>query len=377
MSVDGVRLTYCGNVHPANDLDEWLESTRRHAVPIARAARAGGHEFGLGAWWNHTIARELAHDDASRRRVRDFLAAEGLPLWTLNVFPIGGFHDDRVKTAVYRPDWADERRVDYTLNAARAAALLAPEGAVVPLSTLPLGYGVGDLDRMAGCLARVARALAVLEADTGRRLVLAIEPEPYCICETTAEAADFLERRVFRGTGGAEEALRRHLGICVDLCHLAVLREEPLAAMNRLAARGIGVPKIQVSSCLELRDPAAHLDELLAFHEPRYLHQTLGEGGERALDLDEVRDRRGEFTEAVRLRTHFHLPVFWDSDGPLGSTRAELERVLPALPAPVPLLEVETYTWTVLDPSWRPDRDLVAGLLRELAFVRGLVSTGR
>ena len=61
-------------------------------------------------------------------------------------------------------------------------------------------------------------------------------------------------------------------------------------------------------------------------------------------------------------------------EGALGSTRGELERVLPALPDPLPLLEVETYTWGVLDASWRPERDLVRGIARELEFAAELVS---
>jgi hypothetical protein len=127
---------------------------------------------------------------------------------------------------------------------------------------------------------------------------------------------------------------------------------------------------------LELRDPAAALDRLLAFDEPRYLHQTAGGGGLRALDLSEVRARRAEFAAAPRLRTHFHVPLFWDQPGALGSTRAEVERVLAHLAhhaqaaADSPLLEVETYTWSVLDGAEFGADDLVAGLCAELAFAR-------
>ena len=76
-----------------------------------------------------------------------------------------------------------------------------------------------------------------------------------------------------------------------------------------------------------------------------------------------------------RLRTHFHMPVFWDQDGAFGSTRAELSRVLrslasPLSESPLPLLEVETYTWGVL-PDWDGlQPGLVQGLLQELRFVR-------
>jgi sugar phosphate isomerase/epimerase len=360
-----VRLTYCGNVHPAEDLEQWLATLAEFATPVAAQARTRGRSFGLGLWWNAAVAARLAGDAAARGRVARELADRGLPLWTCNVFPFGGFHDAVVKTDVYSPDWEREERVQYTRDCAAVAAALAPRGAVVPLSTLPLGYRApgdapADLRRMARNLARIASAFAAIEAETGVTCVLALEPEPCCLLETCRDTAAFLERWLF--DEGAwrtvpEDVLRRHLGICVDLCHLAVVGEDPVRALADLQQRHIAVPKIQVSSCLELRDGGA-LDELLRFDEPRYLHQTVALNGARALDLGEVRQRSSEFARAGRVRTHFHMPIYWDTAAALGSTRNEVERVLAGLreqaqaqPGSLPLLEVETYTWSVLDQS--------------------------
>jgi sugar phosphate isomerase/epimerase len=374
------RLTYCGNVHRARDLAEWLEATERYGVPVGRQRAARGGAFGLGVWWGAELAHVLATDADARGRVRDALDAWGLELWTANVFPFGDFHASEVKTAVYTPDWASEERLQYTREVAEVLAELAPPGAVVPLSTLPLGYASDDQRRMARNLVRAASHLHDLRQRTGRELVLALEPEPFCLLETAAAAMDFLQDRVFGAPGAPlpEAELRRHLGVCVDLCHLAVVGEDPAAAFADLDRCGIRVPKVQVSACLEVRDPERGLDRLLEFDEARYLHQTVSvDGALRALDLGEVRERRAEFARAARLRTHFHVPVFWDEPGPVGSTRKELERVLPALArrADRPVFEVETYTWSVLGNAWRPDRDLTHGLLAELEFTGELLRT--
>ena len=37
---DSHLLTYCGNVHAATDVDQWIEMTRRFAVPIAAGRKA-------------------------------------------------------------------------------------------------------------------------------------------------------------------------------------------------------------------------------------------------------------------------------------------------------------------------------------------------
>jgi sugar phosphate isomerase/epimerase len=361
-----LRLTYCGNVHAANDLDGWLATLARFVAPIA-AGRP--RPFGLGVWWPAEVAGELHRSAAARDRVRSALAAHGFEIWTLNVFPHGRFHGAPVKAAVYAPDWSHEDRLQYTRDAAEAAAALARPGAMLPLSTLPVGFGHPDLRLCARNLARAASMLADLEARTGVRCVLALEPEPCCVVESIAGAIRFCEEWLLRAGAWTvpEPVLRRHLGVCADLCHLAVVREDPAGAFAALRAAGIELAKVQVSSCLELRDPRA-LDELLAWNEPVYLHQTIADSGRRALDLPEVAAWRGALAAGERLRTHFHVPIAWDAPGALGSTRAALESALAALPRPLPLLEVETYTWDVLPDRPAGDAALVAGIRAELDF---------
>ncbi len=111
-------ITYCGNVHPAESLDEWLGVLVGPSAAVVRAFPEDRDGFPLGVWWTAATAATLAHDRAARDRVRGALARERLRIATLNVFPYGGFHAPVVKAAVYRPDWADPRRLGYTLDAA-------------------------------------------------------------------------------------------------------------------------------------------------------------------------------------------------------------------------------------------------------------------
>jgi sugar phosphate isomerase/epimerase len=384
------QLTYCGNVHPAESLEDWLATLSTAAV-VKDAAQAQGRAFGLGVYWPRGLAERLATDPAAGRHVADELERLGLPVWTCNVFPVEGFHEEVVKERVYTPDWATEDRLLYTRWCAEAAAALQQSGAVVSMSTLPLGYRPpgeqpAELRRMARNLVRAASHLHGLRERTGVEVVLALEPEPFCLLERCGETADFLEQWVF-GDGlwatVPEAVLRRHLGVCVDLCHLAVVDEEPLAAMADLVSRGIRVAKIQVSSCLEVRSEEG-FEALWAYDEPRYLHQTVGRASAerappRALDLGDVRRREAEFRAALPVRTHFHVPLWWDDESALGSTQREVARVLSALAegqvfaGALPLLEVETYTWPVLAEAGLADIDanrepLAARLCRELEF---------
>ena len=133
----------------------------------------------------------------------------------------------------------------------------------------------------------VARDLADLRAATGRRVALAVEPEPGCRVEDTTQLAEVLD--------GADPD---HLGACLDLCHLAVQYEDPAAAVERLARRGIPVHKAQVSAGLHLAAPAADRAATAREHaDSPFLHQ--------------VRERAGDGTlRAVDEMLRQHLPEY-------------------------------------------------------------------
>jgi hypothetical protein len=241
------------------------------------------------------------------------------------------------------------------------------EGSV---STLPLGWAdeawTDDRDKAARAnLERLAGGLDELGGRTGRRVRVAVEPEPGCVVETMAEATGLLD-------GLAPE----WIGACLDTCHLAVQFEEPGHALADAATAGATIVKAQLSSALRVPDPADHA-WLHDYDEPRFLHQTrerVAYEGPRVRNgvagVDDL-GRVGGLPGRSEWRVHFHVPVHAD-DG--HTTQPELRSALRALAggaAPATRhLEVETYTWTVLPAAERPadDAGLIAGLARELAW---------
>jgi hypothetical protein len=291
---------------------------------------------------------------ADRGRLRDF------QVFTLNAFPYGDFHGARVKYDVYRPDWTDPRRAEYTLDCARLLAEIACVDEPT-LSTLPLGWGLGadEIEACALSLVGVAEKLSTLS----RPIRICLEPEPGCTLESAADVARFFDGPLARAARGREEVVRRHLGVCWDTCHHAVIFESPEEVAAVYASGEITVGKLQVSSALVLPDPRdeAARARFLAFDEPRYLHQT--RDGMAGCD---------DLPQATRLsmdrpwRSHFHVPVDRASFGVLGTTQTDTRRAL-AL-APTKIWEVETYTWSVLPEPPRDDAELIAGIRRELEW---------
>jgi hypothetical protein len=371
-------LGYCTNVHAGETLARTKENLERHAVEVRRL-HCPGRMLDVGLWLSASAARELQE----RGGVAEFgawLAERGLRVFTLNGFPYGDFHRPVVKHDVYRPDWREERRLDYTLDLARILAALLPEGAEGSISTLPVGWGpwlaqTTDLQAAAGNLRRAADALHVLHSQTGRLIHLDLEPEPGCVLQRSADVVAFFENHLSGGSD--EEVLHRHVRVCHDVCHAAVMFENQAGALKRYDAAGILVGKVQVSSALRVRigeqrddERRVLLAELERFAEPRYLHQTcVRDAASGARRFYEDLPQALAAAPAGEWRVHFHVPVHLKRIGLLRTTnRAIVRCFLGTRHYPqVHHFEVETYAWDVLPEKLRR-RPLAESITLELTW---------
>lgn len=391
-----LRLTYCSNVHPVESAEDLIGLAQGFwpALSAALRGRHGARSIAQGPWLSARAVAAFAADAFLLEAFADALIAADGHAPTANVFPQGNFHDRRVKEAVYLPDWRDEARLRYTLAAADCLAQLPAEGSYQSLSTVPGAFGKVGIDRrlIAENLGRAVAGLHILEMETERRVVLAIEPEPACLFESLDDWLRFFREEMLGHPPAAlealkpgnrdfqEELIRRHLGLCYDCCHQALAFEEPAEGFAALRAAGCEVAKIQLSTALEI-DAGAGRAEALArladFAEPRYLHQVAARRAdgtiERYLDLPDFLRQANE-GDWTRARVHFHVPIFSRSFGALGTTRDQLDRVLAELRRdPITeLLEIETYSWGVMpgrtEETTGEDR-LLADVLAEYDFV--------
>jgi sugar phosphate isomerase/epimerase len=392
-SPDRGHLTYCTNIHPGVSWPEVRDQLHRH-VPAIKASAAPDRPFGVGLRLAAEAARTLS-DRAALFELEGLLAEHDLYVFTLNGFPYGPFHGTRVKEEVYQPDWTFAERVAYSDQLADILAQLLPEGLEGSISTVPgtfkpLAEAPGVPERIARNLFRHLAHLVEIERESGRRVALALEPEPHCMLETIAEVVTFFENQLLPrgrlaelremarlGRGEAEDALRRHLGVCYDVCHAAVEFEDPAGSLEALRAAGIAVPKLQLSAALRLpRLDDKALAHLRAFDEAVYLHQVVermpGGGLVRHLDLpDAFAALGGGALDEREWRVHFHVPVFLDRLEHFGTTQAFLGEILDLhRSAPISAhLEVETYTFDVLPEEYR-DADVAEAIARELAWVQ-------
>lgn len=349
-----IHLTYCLNVHPGETWADNLHAIRTHALAV-RDRVAPDRPFGLGLRLSAEAARTLA-DPAELESFRNLLREENLYVFTINGFPYGRFHGARVKEQVYQPDWRDPRRRGYTIQLADILAGLLPDGAAGSISTVPGSFKPlirNDSDRqcMAHMLCAVAEHLAGIERETGRLIHIGLEPEPSCFIETTDEFISFYRDTLLSCGESSEAVIRRHIGVCIDTCHVAVQFEDVRDVMDRYLADGVRISKIQISAALETANTADAREALRRFDEPVYLHQVRALRADGRLlgwtDLSEALADLPNHDDVERVRVHFHVPLFWEGDAIFRSTRGVLHDSLAC-----DHLEIETYTFDALPSSW-------------------------
>ena len=386
-----VHLTYCTNIHAGQSWQD-IRASLDEYVPAIKSTVAQSQPMGIGLRLSGEAAA-VARQPEALASFRDQLSVLGAYVFTINAFPFGPFHGVRVKEDVYLPDWRDRERVAFTANSAAVLAGILPDGIEGSISTVPGAFKPNG--RSSEAVAAMARNLMMAVADlvdlkrrTGKHIALALEPEPCCFLETTDESIAFFEGALLKpetldmlggitgvGRSEAEILLRRHLGICYDVCHGSVEYEDTVAALDRLLAAGIAIPKIQLSTAMRIPAMTKGLiNAVMRYNDGVYLHQSIvrrGDSLSRHVDLPDAVTAFGEGQADGEWRIHCHVPVFLADLGEISSTRSDLVATLAALRQRTRSshLEVETYTWDVLPDNIRTGSKS-ADIAREIAFCR-------
>jgi hypothetical protein len=349
--------------------------------------------FGVSLRLSAAAAATLTSDPAERSALAGFLAEHDLYVYTVNAFPFGPFKGGPVMERVYEPDWTTDARVDYTNQVADILAEITTADVSPSIQTAPLAFrpNVRDtayVDGFTSNLLRVVAHLVDLEARTGRRVKLALEPEPACYLETTAETVTYFAERLHSPRGirelariarvplsEAEGLVRRHLGVVFDIGHQSVGFEDARTSLESLVDAGIPIFKLQEASALWVEELTLDaVPALREFTDTIYLSQSILHRGDEStayLNLADALDAFELDPRPAQLRTHFHVPVFLEELGPFRTTRFAVQEAL-RLHRESPLsdhLEIETYTWDVL-PEHLKTGDIVDYVAREIEFVR-------
>ena len=377
MNTPSGHLTYCTNIHAGESWPEHFAAIKR-SFPLIKKQISPENAMGLGLRLSNQAGKTLIQKD-KLADFKEWLKEEDGYVFTMNGFPYGGFHHQRVKDQVHTPDWTTVDRVNYTMRLFHILSSLVPGGMEGGISTSPLSYKPwfkthNELstarERCTKNILQVIEQLVYINSTTGVLLHLDIEPEPDGILETGVEFIEWFENELLPmgiplikkkftvSAQHAEDLIREHLRLCYDVCHFAIGFEDHTKMIDDLEKREIKIGKIQISAALKARmDLSGEVTRQIResfgkFNEPVYLHQVVAKKSDGTLirypDLPEALNDQNNL--ATEWRAHFHVPIFVDKFGLLDTTRDEIVDVL-SIQKRNPFtkhLEVETYTWEVL-----------------------------
>ena len=386
------HLTYSTLVHSGDNWEEMRHSLETY-VPEVKKRFCPDEPMGVSLRISNASAERLINDPEERAWVKSFLDSNDLYVYTVNAFPYGPFKGERVKENVYEPDWSTEERTRYTMNVATILTEITGPDVEPTIQSAPLAFRPNVVDEsyiasFTDNLMRVVAHLMDLEKSTGRRVKLALEPEPYCYLETIEETITYFNEYVYTTPAALRVSeltgqplaevfggLRRHLGIVFDICHQSVAFENITDDLGALVDAGIPIFKLQEAAALLVPEVTPEIiEELKRYTGTIYLSQTteLRDGRiTKFLNLEDAIASWEADPGPREWRTHFHVPVFLADLGPFKTTRSGIDAAL-AVHARTPLsthLEIETYTWDVL-PEHLKTGDITEYVVRELEYVR-------
>lgn len=394
MEFNGHHLTYCSNIHPGEQWHQVFENLRTH-IPAIRKQLEWEGAFGIGLRLSHEAS--IALEEPENLLVfQDWLIAENAYVFTMNGFPYGDFHRTVVKDQVHAPDWTTQERKAYTRRLVKILATLIPTGGEGGISTSPISYRHWFTDEQATKqafetasrnLLDLVGLMATIEQETQKFIHLDIEPEPDGLIENSGELIRFFEKfllpkasllaeRLAVSIDHAVHLIRRHVQVCYDVCHFAIMYEEPDETFAKFEKAGIGIGKIQLSAALRIDltgDRRVIKRNLEPFAESTYLHQVVGQlGSGELVSYSDLPDALRSIEQATEeeWRVHFHVPLFVEGYGDFFSTQDFLKKTLDYLtrnPLISRHLEVETYTWEVLPSVMQ--QEMATSISRELQWV--------
>ena len=239
------HLGYCTNIHPGEDWKQTWDSLKTY-LPKIKAEVSPDRPFGVGLRLSNLASLELQQENRLQK-FKDWLNDQQLYVFTMNGFPYGNFHNQRVKDMVHALDWTTGERLDYTKRLFDQLTFLLPEGISGGISTSPISYKhwhgseealVQAFTQGAGNMVEIVIQLIEIEKNTGKHLHLDIEPEPDGMLENSEEVLHYYQayliplgtkeivKRLGCSACQATEWILRYIKICYDTCHFLLAYED-------------------------------------------------------------------------------------------------------------------------------------------------------
>ncbi len=345
------HLCYCLNIFRPFKSPAELDILFKKIKALKKElSQPDSESFAIGIWVNKNFLAFL-EEQKNLNTLKEKMEQEKIYTYSFNVFPFEQFHDASIKEKVYFPDWMENARVDFTCRAARLLSRLIPDEVQGSLSTVPGTYtdkiSKHNLSVIQKNFLKTGQFLASLFQDTGKKILLAVEPEPDCLWSSARDFTDFYSTHLAEFPNKAE-----YIGICYDTAHHELAEDGPGKQFDYCIINNVNIAKIQFSSALGSPENSSK-DELAKFADEVYLHQTkIFKNNKIIAKFADLPHALAKADRNLHWKIHYHIPLYVNKmPHGLIAEKHELETVLKKCkekPEICSNLEIETYTYDIL-----------------------------
>ena len=136
--LENIELAYCTNVHRGSTWEETFHALETYVLEV-KGLVCPHERFAIGLRLGAKAAKSLS-DPKVLSTFQNWLDDKNCYIFTINGFPYGNFHGERVKEQVYRPDWTETDRLEYTVLLFKILENLLQPGEEGSVSTLPASF---------------------------------------------------------------------------------------------------------------------------------------------------------------------------------------------------------------------------------------------
>lgn len=357
------NITYCSNIFKNNKLIDLIKNLKEYK-------KKNKEQKNISICLSNNILKEIKKNN-NIKKIYTWIKINKLNIKLINGFVYKQFHTKKIKEFIYYPDWTKIERYNFTKNILYFIQKIN-KFKNFGVTTLPISYEAWikkekkyNLKKSINNLFKILEIIIKIKKYKKRNIHLDIEPEPFCSIEKCNDFIIFfntwlipLIKKNFKLKYKIKEKkyikyIRKHINICYDACHSAVMFENQKKNLDLIKKEKIKIGRIQISSAIKIKFIEKNKINLDFLKKSSFLHQSIIKLKNNKIikkkDFFELKNIKDLIIKEIRI--HCHIPIYEKKISKnIYTTQNELILLIKNMikNKDIKNLEIETYTYDTM-----------------------------
>ncbi|HIH2762444.1 MAG TPA: metabolite traffic protein EboE [Candidatus Azoamicus sp. MARI] len=380
-------ITYCSNIFKNNNVLDLFYNLNKYKKELK------GYK-NISICLSNKIIKEI-NDKRNIEKILNWTKINKKNIPLINGFVYKNFHQKLIKEKIYYPDWTKKERLNFTKNIIFFAQKLNKKSKICGISTLPITYNIWikknikyNLKKTINYFFDILNILMQIKKYKNILIHIDIEPEPFCFLESCKDFIYFFKLWLMPGlkkkiktyfninTREATKIIAKHLNLCFDTCHSAVMFENEKKSLDLIRQLKIKIGRVQVSSAIKIKNiNNKNFTHLTFLKKSPFLHQSLIKMKNltfiKTNDFKNIKIINNNLIKEIRI--HCHVPIYIKKILKyFETTQKELKNSLINIIKhnDTRNLEIETYTYNIL---YKKKNNKIKSMIKEYNWINNLI----